>query len=201
VTAPNALGTYRLSSIMPSLVAKHPRLRIELRLEDREVDLVKEGVDLAIRVTAPPDRASLVARELAVYSRVLCAAPSFLTRHGAIDTVEALESLPCVIHGCGPAVWNFETPDGPKPIRVSGPLCTNSVVIIRDAILAGVGVAWLPDYVIGEELRHGRLIQLLPEAKLPKVRVFGIMPKQARQNAAVRAVFTVLGSALRSKAE
>jgi len=59
----------------------------------------------------------------------------------------------------------------------------------------------LPDYVIGEELRHGRLIQLLPEAKLPKVRVLGIMPKQARQNAAVRAVFTVLGSALRSKAE
>ena len=66
VTAPNALGTYRLSSIMPSLAAKHPRLRIELRREDRAVDLVKEGVDLAIQATAPPDRASLVARELAV---------------------------------------------------------------------------------------------------------------------------------------
>ena len=106
-----------------------------------------------------------------------------------------------MIHGCGPAVWNLKTPDGPKSIRVSRPLCTNSVVIIRDAILDGVGVGWLPDYVIGEELRQGRLTQLLPEAKLPKVRVFGIMQKQAHQNAAVRAVFNVLGSALRSKAE
>src|SRR5271170_2325172 len=121
VTAPNALGTYQLSSIMPSLAARHPRLRVELRLEDRAVDLVKEGVDLAIRAAAPPDRASLVARELATYSRVLCAAPSFLTRHGVIDSLAALASAPCVLHECGPAVWNFETSEGPRSITVDGP--------------------------------------------------------------------------------
>src|SRR5580700_10568281 len=71
VTAPHALGTYRLSSVMPSLAARHPRLRLELRLEDRAVDLVKDGVDLAIRAATPPDHASLVARELAAYSRVV----------------------------------------------------------------------------------------------------------------------------------
>src|SRR5271170_1445504 len=153
VTAPNALGTYELAPIMPTLALKHPRLHVELRLDDRAVDLVKEGVDLAIRAAAPPDRASLVARELAKYSRVVCAAPSFLKRHGAIDSLAALAAAPCVLHGCGPKVWNFETPEGQKSITVDGPLCTNNVVIIRDAILAGVGVAWLPDYVIGEELR------------------------------------------------
>jgi DNA-binding transcriptional LysR family regulator len=200
VTAPNALGTYQLSSIMPSLAARHPRLRVELRLEDRAVDLVKEGVDLAIRACAPPDHASLVARELATYNRVLCAAPSFLARHGAIDSLAALAAAPCVLHGCGPAVWNFETPDGQKSITVDGPLCTNNVVIIRDAILAGVGAAWLPDYVIGDELRDGRLVRLLPEAKLPPIRVFGIMPKQARQTASVRAVLDILGAGLRAQA-
>ena len=72
--------------------------------------------------------------------------------------------------------------------------------MIRDAILAGVGVGWLPDYVVGEELRDGRLVRLLPEAKLPPIRVFGIMPKQARQTAAVRAVLDILGAGLRAQA-
>jgi DNA-binding transcriptional LysR family regulator len=200
VTAPNALGTYQLSSVMPSLATKHPNLRVELRLEDQAVDLVKEGVDLAIRAAPPPDRASLVARELATYNRVVCAAPSFLARHGAIDSLAALAAAPCVLHGCGPAVWTFETPEGPRSIRVDGPLCTNNVVVIREAVLAGVGAAWLPDYVIGDELRDGRLLRLLPEARLPPIRVFGIMPKQARQSASVRAVLDVLGAALRAQA-
>jgi DNA-binding transcriptional LysR family regulator len=157
-------------------------------------------VDLALRVCAPPDHASLGARELAIYRRIVCAAPSFLARHGAIDSLSALAAAPCVLHGCGPAVWNFETPEGQKSITVDGPLCTNNVAIIRDAILAGVGAAWLPDYVIGDELRDGRLIRLLPEAKLPPIRVFGIMPKQARQTASVRAVLDILGAALRTQA-
>src|SRR5271154_5237997 len=199
VTAPNALGTYQLSSIMPSLAARHPRLRVELRLDDRAVDLVKEGVDLAIRAAAPPDHASLVAREIATYNRVVCAAPSFLARNGAIDSLAALAAAPWVLHGCGPAVWNFETPEGPKSINVDGPLCTNNVVIIREAILAGVGVAWLPSYVIGEEIADGRLVHLLPEAKLPPIRVYGIMPKHARQTATVRAVLDFIGAALRAR--
>jgi DNA-binding transcriptional LysR family regulator len=200
VTAPNALGTYQLSSILPPLLAKHPRLRVELRLEDRAVDLVKEGVDLAIRAAPPPNRASLVARELATYRRVVCAAPSFLARYGTIDSLTQLAAAPCVVHGCGPAVWEFDTPEGRQSITVDGPLCTNNVVIIREAILAGVGVAWLPDYVIGEELTDGRLVRLLPEAKLPPIRVFGITPKQARQTAMVRAVRDIFGAALRAHA-
>jgi DNA-binding transcriptional LysR family regulator len=200
VAAPNALGTYQLSPIMPSLAARHPRLRVELRLDDRAVDLVKEGVDLAIRAAPPPDRASLVSRELATYSRVVCAAPSFLARHGAIDSLEALAAAPCILHGCGPAVWNFETPQGQRSITVDGPLCTNNVVIIRDAVRAGLGVAWLPNYVIDDELKDGRLVRLFPEAKLPLIRVFGIMPKQARQTATVRAALDFLGEALRAQA-
>jgi DNA-binding transcriptional LysR family regulator len=203
VTAPNALGTYQLSSIIPSLAAKHPRLRLELRLEDRAIDLVKEGVDLAIRAAAPPDRASLVARELATYNRLVCAAPSFLARHGPIDSLAALAAAPCILHGCGPVgptVWPFETPEGRKSIAVDGPLCTNNVVIIREAVLAGVGVAWLPNYVIGEELSDGRLVHLLPEAKLPPIRIYGIMPKQARKSTVVRAVLNLVGTALRAQA-
>jgi DNA-binding transcriptional LysR family regulator len=200
VTAPNALGTYQLSSIIPSLAAKHPRLRVELRLDDRAVDLVKEGVDVAIRAAAPPDHASIVARELATYSRVVCAAPSFLARHGAIETLPALKGAPCVVHGSGSRVWDFETPEGRKSIEVDGPLYTDNVVIIRDAVLAGVGVAWLPEYVIGDELRDGRLVRLLPEMKLPPIHVYGIVPKQARKNNSVRAVLDILSAGLRAQA-
>jgi DNA-binding transcriptional LysR family regulator len=201
VSAPNAIGMYRLSPILPSLVARHPRLSIDLRLEDRAVDLVKEGVDLALRAAMPPDRSSLVARELVTYRRVVCAAPGFLARHGAIDSLAKLAQAPCVLHGCGPAVWEFETADAKQSITVDGPLSSNNVMVVREAILAGVGAAWMPDYVIEEELRDGRLVRLLPEAKLPAIRVFGIMPKQARQTTLVRAVRDMLGSALRAQAE
>jgi DNA-binding transcriptional LysR family regulator len=97
-------------------------------------------------------------------------------------------------------VWDFETPEGRKSITVDGPLCTNNVVIIHEAILAGVGVAWLPEYVLGDELNDGRLVRLLPEARLPPIRVYGIMPKQARQTTTVRAVLDILGAALRANA-
>ena len=97
-------------------------------------------------------------------------------------------------------MWTFETPEGQKSITVDGPLCTNNALVIRDAVLAGVGAAWLPDYVIDDELRDGRMVRLLPEAKLPPIRVFGIMPKQARQTATVRAVLDFLGTALRAQA-
>jgi DNA-binding transcriptional LysR family regulator len=201
VTAPNALGTYQLSPVIPGLATAHPRLRIELRLDDRAVDLVKEGVDLAIRAAKPPDRASLVAREIVTYERVVCAAPSFLERHGAIDSLSALAEVPWILHGCGPAAWAFETTEGPKSITVDGPLCTNNVVIIREAILAGVGVGWLPTYVIAQDLSDGRLVRLLPDAKLPPIRVYGITPKQARKNATVGAVLDFVGAALRVQAE
>ena len=143
-----------------------------------------------------------MARELATYSRVVCAAPSFLARHGDIDSVAALaEALWRSSSGGGPAIaGSSRRPKGNSPITVDGPLCTNNLMIIRDAILAGVGVAWLPDYVIGDELRDGRLVRLLPEAKLPPTRVFGVMPKQARQNTTVRAVLDALGAGLRAQA-
>jgi DNA-binding transcriptional LysR family regulator len=73
-------------------------------------------------------------------------------------------------------------------------VCVNIV----DVILAGVGVAWLPDYVIGDQLREGRLVRLLPEANLAPMRVYGIMSKQSRQVPAVRAVLEIMGTALRA---
>jgi DNA-binding transcriptional LysR family regulator len=200
VAAPNALGTHQLSPIMPSLATKHPQLRIELRLEDRAVDLVKEGVDLAIRAAAPPDHALLVARELTTYSRIVCASPGFVARHGTIDSVEALAKAPGVLNGSCPGPWKLDTPEGPRSVAMDGPLCSNNILVIRDAIVAGVGVGWLPDYVIGDDLRDGRLVRVLPEAKLPPIRVFGIMLKQARQNATVRAVLDAFGTALRAQA-
>src|SRR5260370_5835517 len=87
VTAPNALGTYQLSSILPSLAARHPRLRIDLRLEDRPIDLVKDGGDLAILPPAPPDHAPRVPQALATSNRVGCPPPNFLSPHGPIHAL------------------------------------------------------------------------------------------------------------------
>jgi DNA-binding transcriptional LysR family regulator len=196
VSAPVGFGTYRLASIAPSLAAKHPRVRLELRTEDRAVDLFADGVDLAIRATTPPDSVSLVARRLATYARVVCASPKFLAKYGPIDSLDALAAAPCVLHARGPEVWEFKTPTGPRSISVDGPFCSNNCVIIRDTILAGFGVAWLPEYVVAEDLRKRRLVRLLLHADLPSFGVFGVYHKEARGVVAIRAVLDHIGESL-----
>ncbi len=196
VTAPVTLGMYKLLSAVPYLAAKHPELQLELRLEDRDVDLLKEGVDLAIKPWLPPDSASIVAKELLSCDRVVCAAPGFLARHGPIDSLSALAAAPCIIYRGN--VWDFETSEGRKSITARGPLTTNNLMVVRAAVLASVGVAWLPDYVVSTELGDGRIVRLLSDVKLSRIPVFAIMPKQRRQATTVRTVLDVLAATLRA---
>lgn len=197
VSAPVSFGLSQLAPLVPKLLEQNPKLSIDLRLDDRVVDLLAEGVDLAVRVGVPPPNSPfLLSRRLATYERVLCATPSFLQNHGPVRTVDALASVPCVILGGGAMRWEFTTSTGPKSVVVEGRVRSNNVLALHEAVLAGLGVAQLPGWLVQADLKARRLVRLLGDAALPTVNVLGLVHADARRSHALRLVQDFLAAEL-----
>ncbi len=197
VSAPVSFGLAQIAPLVPKLLDQHPRLSLELRFDDRVVDLLGEGVDLALRVGAPaPDSPFIIARKLATYERVLCATPALLKKHGPIKTVDALARVPCVILGAAPTRWHFETPAGPQSVTVEGRVRSNNVLALRDASLAGLGLAQLPRWLIADDLKAKRLVPILEGVSLPLVTVLALVHADARRSNALRLVQDFLAAEL-----
>jgi DNA-binding transcriptional LysR family regulator len=138
----------------------------------------------------------VVARRLATFERVVCASPRLLARTGRIDEVAKLAELPCVLHGAAPTEWDFQTADGRESVTVDGRLRTNNLLAVRDAVVAGLGIGWLPSWLADADLRGRRLKRVLDGATMPAIDVYGLFHPQARANGAVRVVLDCLASEL-----
>lgn len=196
VSVPVSFGLAKIAPLVPKLLESHPLLSVDVRYDDRVVDLLGDGVDLAIRVgVAAPDSPFVVARRLATYERVVCAAPSFLERRETIEDVEALARTPCLLLGAAQA-WDFETVSGPKSVAVSGRMRSNNVLALRDAALSGVGVAVMPRWLVAKDLRARRLLRILEDVTLPTVSVLGLVHGEARHSKNLRLVQDFLAAEL-----
>lgn len=166
VTAPVTFGLARICPHLPSLLGAHPDLRVDLRLEDRLVDLVEEGVDIAIRGGSQlPDSASLIARPLVTYQRVVVASPKYLQSRGTPMTPTDLQRFEALTHlgASGTAdTWRFTKGRAEVEVKVRGPMRTNAVYALRDGAIAGLGVALVPDWLVAADVAAGRLKILLP---------------------------------------
>jgi DNA-binding transcriptional LysR family regulator len=192
-----AFGLTRIAPLMPALLAKHPRLALDLRFADRAVDLVADGVDVAIRAgLSLADSASVIARRVGSYDIVVCAAPAFLSKHGPVKAVADLARVPCVILDTGSSEWSLETRKGTESVVPHGRVHTNDLLATHALVLAGLGVAWLPTWLAASDLRKGRLVRLLADAVLPTIDVYAMFHKHARGSAAVRAVLEHLTEGL-----
>ncbi len=193
ISLPVTFGLAQIGPLFPALLAAHPRLKLDLRFEDRAVDLLGDGVDLAIRAgMRPPDSPFVIARKLATVDRVLCASPAFLAKHGRIATVAALARVPCLVQGPAPTRWSFDLPDGPSSVEVDGRVRTSNVIALREAVLAGLGVARLPTWIVVDDLRKKRLVRVLETATMPIVEVYGMFHAGSKGSAAIRAVLDFL---------
>ena len=174
-TVPASFGRQHISPVVPAFLDRYPDLSIDLHLTDSVVDIIEDGFDVAIRIGALPD-STLVARRLAPVRRVICAAPSYLSRHGAPDRPENLRDHSCVLVG-DQRVWVFETPDGPQTIRVAGRLRTNNGEVLRDAVVGGAGIALKSTWDIGHHLQNGDLTVLLRDYPIStEVAVWALYP-------------------------
>ncbi|SOC34933.1 DNA-binding transcriptional LysR family regulator [Rhizobium subbaraonis] len=160
VSAPTSFGRLHIAPHLKGFMDANPELVVNLLLTDDFSDIVGEGLDLAIRIGDLQD-SSLVARRLAPVRRILVAAPAYLERHGAPGGIADLGSHVC-IPPHSQDVWRLEGPDGPVSYRPQGSLITNSSEVVREVVIAGMGIALRSTWDIGEELRDGRLVQVLP---------------------------------------
>ncbi|MCP8939154.1 LysR family transcriptional regulator [Alsobacter sp. SYSU M60028] len=159
VSAPTSFGRLHVAPHLLPFLDAHPELQLDLILTDAFVDIVAEGYDVAVRIADLQD-SSLVARRLAPNHRILCATPSYLERRGTPRTLAELATHRLLAHNADH--WRLEGPDGPVTVRVDSPLRTNSSEVVREAVIAGVGIALRSTWDIGPELRAGRLAQVLP---------------------------------------
>lgn len=163
VTAPVYFGQSHLAAILPEYLARWPEVKIELSLDDRFVDLVEEGFDLAVRIAQLED-SSLVARKLAPTRLRVVAAPAYLERRGRPETPEDLAGHDCLLYAYQPTgdVWPLVGPDGAETaVKVQGPLRSNSGDALHAAAKAGLGLALLPDFIVASAVRAGELVCVL----------------------------------------
>ena len=161
VSAPSTFGRLHIAPHLKAFMGANPDLSVSLSLTDRYVDIVAEGFDIAIRIGELSD-SSLVARQLAPVRRILCAAPSYIAENGMPESIDELDSHVCLPpHNNEP--WKLEGPDGPLFYRPTGPLMTDSSEVIRESLISGLGVALRSTWDVSQELKDGKLVQVLPD--------------------------------------
>jgi DNA-binding transcriptional LysR family regulator len=197
VSASVTLGVLRMVPALPVLLAKHPGLRLELRLEDRAVDIVAEGIDVAVRGgRAPPDTASLVAREVATYRCFVVASETYLRARGAPRTLDQLAKHAAIVGTSSPSTLKFIRNEKPITVPISPVLRVGTMLGIRAAAMAGLGLAVLPHFAIADDLEAGGLRAVLPGALLAPMPVSAVYPAELRGSAKVDAFVAHLRATL-----
>jgi DNA-binding transcriptional LysR family regulator len=190
VTCPVTLAQTTIGPVLPRFLAAHPQVRVEMQVTNRLIDLVEEGVDVALRVRANlDDSSSLVARNLGETRSVLVASPELLQRFGAPAGVESLHKLPTVAMSAadGRASWHLLGPLGATFELQHRPIYTaDDLIALRSAALQGTGITVLPDYLCSDELRRGELVPVLPGWAPPVAMVLAVFPSRRGMVPAVR---------------
>ena len=197
LAAPVGFGSGSLMSALAEILAAHPRLQLDVRLDDRRVDLVRDGFDIAIRAGALDD-SSLVGRRLAPMRRAVVCSPDYARRRGVPATPEEIEShgheVLVYANRTQGDVWRFRAGEGGewRSVRGRARFRTDSAILLREAAIRGAGLAVLPAFVAAPALARGELIEVLREHALPEGGIHALLPAGRRVTARVRLVVDLL---------
>jgi DNA-binding transcriptional LysR family regulator len=188
LSAPRTFADAPIGRSLIDFAREHPDIVLEIDLDDRFVDLVEEGFDLAIRITRL-ENSSLIARRLAPFSVQLCAAPALIEKYGMPGTPRDLANVPCIIdtNGRWLSNWPFVGDNSDLvSVSVSGPIEVNSPLAARAAAVAGLGFTILPDFIAAPEIEAGRLVTVLDD-RIPRGGgIFAVYPHRRYLPAKVR---------------
>ncbi|MNV03371.1 HTH-type transcriptional regulator DmlR [compost metagenome] len=170
ITAPLTFGTERLAPALSEFSLQNPRVKLDVVLTNRRPDLMENGLDVAFRLGAL-EPSNLIARPLIDYTLTMCASPEYLARRGTPQTPEDLRHHDCLSFAY-PAgddwqsvqkEWRLAGPDGEVSVGVSGPMLINSSAGLHQAALTGMGIVMMPDALVEQDLRDGKLLALMPD--------------------------------------
>lgn len=188
ISAPLTFGGLDVSSAVTEFMRAHPRLEVELNLETRIVDPVAEGYDMVVRVSEPDEETTLVDHRIASFEYVLCAAPAYLDEVGAPTTPKDLEAHRLLHYRRTDTRrdWVFTKAGAVFSVNASPRLCSNNFDPVRDAAIAGLGVAILPKFAIRDDFERGALARLLADYTLPNRQLQVVYPPTRHLSAKVR---------------
>lgn len=195
MTAPSIFGQSVVLPLLPRLLEQHPELRIDLDLSDRVVDIVGQGLDLALRLAPLPD-SELVARRLTPNPRIICAAPDYLQRHGRPSTLSDLDAHDCILLQAIPR-WPFMVNGTMQHKRMAGRVSTSSTEAVRTAAIQGLGLAMLTYWDVCKQLADGSLIEVgLEDAAMEALSVWAVTPTRHYIPTRVKVFLAALEAAL-----
>jgi DNA-binding transcriptional LysR family regulator len=202
VDAPIVFAEERLAAPIAAYLAKYPAARIALTMSDRMIDLVDEGVDIAIRVTFRLAGAGLVARKLGTDHTVLCASPAYLTRKGTPASPEDLVHHDCLLYSLMKSAdeWRFRAGKRSFSVPIEARFSAASGAVLRRAVLAGMGLAVLPRFMIAADLDAGRLRPVIDSYDAVKLGIYAVYPQPqgGRPSPKVRAFVDLLAAHFRA---
>lgn len=199
VTAPVDLGSFRLAELTARFLADHPDVHVHLELTDRVIDLVDEGYDLALRF-GPLGESSLIARRLCAMTLRLYASPGYLARRGTPRDPDELaeHDLLAFVPSARMATWTLVGPDGgTAELTPSARLSSNNLLAIRQALQADAGIAFMPEFVLGDHVGAVDLVPLLPEWTSKGSELFAVYPSVRNMSPKVRVFLDYLAEHLR----
>lgn len=200
ISASAGFGRKRIAPALSELASLYPLLRIQLELLSRPVDLIGEGFDLDIRIggeSAP----NLMVKRIAVNSRILCAAPSYLERRGVPTSVFDLERHDCIVireRDQSFGIWKLKGPKGIETVRVSGPLSCNNGEVVHKWALDGHGIVLRSTWDVDVDIREGRMIRILPEYQ-QEADISAVYPLRLTESAKIRVCVEFLQERLNPK--
>ena len=190
INAPMAFGTIEVAQWLPGFMAKYPGVQVDLVCNDRMVDLIEDGFDVALRLARDLPDSTLVARRLATSKVVLAASPGYLQAHGAPTVPQDLTQHNCLVYTAATRAseWTLVGANGAEhAVAVRGTLQANTNVALRAAAVAGVGIANAAAFIVREELERGALVEVLP-GYTPKPReLYALYPQNRHLSPKVRA--------------
>ena len=183
-----------LSPVVAEFLGSYPDVKVDLAIGERNVDMIDENYDVAVRMIPPPD-SSLIVRSLATWRHVLCCSHDYQERHGRPAALSELAERNCIRHASYPFgdEWRFVDRKGvPASVKVSGNLVSNSGETLHRAALAGVGIFLGPGFLVHDDLESGRLIRLLPEYRTVEFSMNAVYPHRHHLSAKVRTFIDLL---------
>ncbi|WP_122661967.1 LysR family transcriptional regulator [Pseudomonas viridiflava] len=196
LTAPLSFAIEHLGPLLPVFLQRYPEVSVEVDLSDRSVDLLGEGYDLALRIGVLED-STLIARHIATIERVFCCSPDYLERRGAPAEPEELKDHDCLPYGHSRQVqWRFERNGKPLIVSLCGRMRANNGELLRDAAIGGLGITYLPLFIVGSALKSGHLVRVLNEFRTPPLALSAVYPQHRQAARPVQALIEFLKETL-----
>lgn len=179
VAAPMSFGLSELAARVAAFSNLYPELTIELELNDRFVDVIQEGFDVAVRGSGPLPDSNLVAKKLLDIERVVCASPEYVARSGEPKSPQGLTRHRCLVYSVSsrPGVWTFNRGKAKATVELRGALLVNNSLALATAAAEGAGVALLPHFAAKSALTSGRLMRLLPDWSSDAQALYALYPR------------------------